>query len=332
MAPSAHNNVLDGGIMMDSGNADRWDHPQHGGAAASTASGSRADSAASSAMWAEAGSGGGGGYPNSNGGQTRCAGAGGGWASADSNNGDRRRWEGEMQHPGSWKVAAVERAAKVARTVDLQREQDVRGSDERGGEVADGGEAVKPAVVDPRDRETSGGLDHQDVEVVGLLQRMAKKSQDSPSRSPLGTEVAQKGPSTSTPLMQSRWEAPAVSNLASRAQPFRMSLSSPQAGSETHEAEQEVSGAIRHAALASTLINTFFPLVSQQQELYHVVKEGIKEEQESALELTTKPLEVLYLKNVQNANFENDVLRIGNFLRTIRHLRWRVLRVGRRSK
>lgn len=261
VAASAHNNMLDGGIIIDVGNSDRWDHPQHGG--------SRADSVGSSGMWAEAGSGGGGGYPNSNGGQTRCAGAGGGWANAD-NNSDRRRWEGEMQHPGSWQVAAaVERAAKVARTADAQHEQEGRDRDERDGGVADGGETATPAVVDPRDRETSGGLDHQDVEVVGLLQRMAKKAQDSPSRSPLESRAAEKETSATTPLMQPRWEAPAVSNLASRAQPFRMPLSSPQAGPETHQAEQEVSGATRHAMLVSTCVPRFCPRTSiQQQNMY----------------------------------------------------------------
>lgn len=179
----------------------RWDHRQHGGA---TATG-RVDSVSTSMWGAEGGKGG---YPNvSNGDQPD---AGRGWVGADSNQ-DGRRWGGEGGR--SWNAVGA-----AATTM-------VRAEDGEGSAGADGGGTValrsRPAVVD-REHERAEPLDHHDVEVVGLLQRMAKKSQDSPSRTP-DRNVEQQCATAQPPPMEPRWEeARTIPSLVSRPQPFRM--------------------------------------------------------------------------------------------------------------
>lgn len=236
VAPSANNTLLGG---MEAGHptgssGDRWGHRQGGSDA-----GFHRDAAAAGA-WAEAGAGGGGGYPNSNGSHP---GNGGGWASADSNS-DRRTGDSSR----SWNAAT----AAAERGLD---DSDGRSRGSSGMINAEGGRGNREgseaggAETATGERGTTEGLDRQDVEVVGLLQLMAQKSQDSPSRTQTATESreAAGGP---TQGAAARWEGRSLPSVASRPQPFRMPR--PQGGSEPrHQGEKPVSSCLLPAPIPS---------------------------------------------------------------------------------
>lgn len=144
--------------------------------------------------WAEAG-GGGGGYAKSSGGH---AGAGGGWASADQavSDCDSKSGRWDNHNGGNW-GGGVDMGSKGDNCRVMHAEG--RGAAER-------------------ERERAEGLDREDVEVVGLLQRMAKEAQESPSRS---HEQSPSRPRGHAPSPTPRWDGP-MPNTACRPQPFRM--------------------------------------------------------------------------------------------------------------
>lgn len=148
-------------------------------------------------------SGGGGGYIESIGGH--AAGAGGGWASADrAGRGSSIEWKG------------VEAEVNITATA----------ANSHGNIYTAGAPRWGEGVV-KREREKSPGLDHQDVEVVGLLQRMAKEAQDSPSRK----QAAPSAP---------RWEGTtAAAEAPSYTQP-QFVMPSPPAGSNAVQQGQQM--------------------------------------------------------------------------------------------
>lgn len=160
--------------------------------------------------WAAQG-GGGGDYAKSNGGH---GGSGGGWANADHEVGTEGEAAGRRWDAAKWDAMAVEGA---------------NGNEDCGVRV-DGQMDSKEARSAEREREKAEGLDREDVEVVGLLQRMAKEAQDSPSRTQ--SQASEQN-------LAVKWEEQ-NGNMGARPQPFRMPR--PQAAQETHrQGDQPVS-------------------------------------------------------------------------------------------
>lgn len=194
---------------------EKWEHRQQGTGTKGGATGA----------WA-APAGGGGGYPKANGNHD---GSGGGWASADQvvarGEADNRGWSSGNKWGGmADRLAAGD--GPCAMHVEGDAELREKGSLER-------------------ERQKAEGLDRADVEVVGLLQRMAKEAQDSPSRT-----REQAAAQTSEQPAATRWEEPSPSS-APRPQPFRMPR--PQTASGVHrQGEQPVSPDLRDTPLRHT--------------------------------------------------------------------------------